>query len=236
MAQDQASLNVLDALKTIWRVLTFRATYEELTRNAIMMCIIGMGITIAVGIGRYYDDPRPLDIGKVMGLGSLAYAIVFAFTVFILLLPFGKKIRYIDSLAFLTATAAPGFVYALPIELMVSDALAYQYNLVALLFVSAYRVSLFIWFLKKVCDLSALQTAVVTLLPLSTIVAALMLSNRMVLILDAMGGFRGATEPTRIEETLRVIGSTALVFSPTMIALYITLILIKYKDSVFGGT
>lgn len=233
MANVETSLSFLGAIKTIWRVLTFRATYEELTRHSVMMCIIGMGITMAVGIGRYWDDPRQLEMGKVMGFGSLAYAFLFAFTLFLLLLPFGRKIRYIDSLAFVTATAAPGIVYAMPIEVMVSDDLSYRYNLVALLFVSAYRVALFVWFLKKVCDLTIPQTVVTTLLPLSTIVAGLMISNRMVLILDVMGGFRGATEPTRIEETLQAIGSLALIFSPTMVALYIALILIKYKKAVF---
>jgi hypothetical protein len=177
-------------LKDEWRFLTFRPMSEAIRTHWQAYLALGLLFTWLAGIGRYWDNPRA-EVWQYLGLGSVAYVFVLALFVWILLAPLRpKNWSYRNVLLFLSLTAPPAVLYAIPVERFMTLDNARTANAWFLALVAAWRVALLVVFLKRTAGLSAGVTTVATLLPISAIVLALTLLNLEHVVFNLMGGFR----------------------------------------------
>lgn len=176
------------SLSRLGRILSFRATRDELLGLRASDLAVGLGFTWLVGIGRWWDDPEA-SLPQHLGLGSLAYVVALAALLFLLLLPLRPpELSYRRLLAFVALTSPPGLVYAIPVERFMSIAAATQANLWALLVVATWRVSLWFFYLRRAIALRAGEALTVGLLPLAAIVFTLYQLNLHRAVFELMGG------------------------------------------------
>ncbi|MCZ7678969.1 MAG: hypothetical protein M5U28_09535 [Sandaracinaceae bacterium] len=103
-------------LRVALRVLTLQVTREELLGLDRRHLTLGLGVTWLVGIGRWWDDPGA-NLLQHLGLGSLAYVVALSLLLFGVLRPVaGADVTLSRVLTFVTLTAAPGLLYAIPVE------------------------------------------------------------------------------------------------------------------------
>lgn len=99
-----------------WRVLTFRLPSSAIVEHWQAYLGFGLVFTWLAGVGRYWDHPRA-DLWQYLGLGSVAYVFVLALILWALLAPLGPaNWSYRNVLVFLTLTAPPAVLYAVPVE------------------------------------------------------------------------------------------------------------------------
>jgi len=116
-------------LSRILRILTFRTDTRDYECLDHRYLALGLGLTWVVGVGRYWDNPRAEDLQR-WGVGSVAY--VFALSALLWLVGVGiKPVRwsYRNVLTFVTLTAPPGLLYAIPVERALSPDEARAVNL-----------------------------------------------------------------------------------------------------------
>ncbi len=211
----------MSSLKTIFRILTFRAKREELAQNALAVLAIAIVITWLVGIGRWWDDPRELPLFVRLGAGSVIYVFAMSLLLWILANPISKeKLPYWSFAAFVASTSLPGLVYAVPMEQWTDLSTASTYNVWALTFVSVYRVSLLFWFYLRVLKLNAGEALVVTGLPISAISIVLVSLGHGARVLDIMGGLRDRMSKTDMETIVGLIGCLSWVIGPVLFIIY----------------
>src|SRR5215211_6002255 len=103
-------------LKTIFRVLTFKITREEIFQFNWRHFIIGLIGTWIVGIGRYWDDEGASRL-QHLGLGSVIYIFLLAIFIWLIIKPFFvKNWNYFTVLTFISLTSFPAILYAIPVE------------------------------------------------------------------------------------------------------------------------
>ncbi|HNR91143.1 MAG TPA: hypothetical protein PKO41_01840 [Dokdonella sp.] len=180
------------ALSTIvrdaWRVLTFRRPSPALATHWRAYLAFGLACTWLAGIGRYWDSPRAAW-WQHLGLGSLAYVIVLALVLWLLLMPLRPaRWSYRNVLVFVTLTAPPALLYAIPVERFMPLDAAQATNAWFLAIVASWRVALLAWFLARVAGLRAHVIVVATLLPITLIVVALSLLNLEHVVFNIMAG------------------------------------------------
>ncbi len=174
------------------RLLTFRAPSRAVVTNWKAYLALGLFFTWLAGIGRYWDNPRA-EVWQKAGLGSIVYVFVLAAVLWLLLWPLRpQNWSYRSVLTFVTLTAPPAVLYAIPVERFLSPAQAAQANAGFLAIVAAWRVGLLGVFLRRVARLPWLQLIVATLLPLALIVVSLALLNLEHVLFDLMAGIRDA--------------------------------------------
>lgn len=218
--------DIAKAIRTLFRVLGFRATPGEIKENAIAILTVGFLVTWVVGIGRWWDDPRDLLPFVRWGVGSVFYTIALSLVLWVLGLPLSKeRLRYQHVLAFVTCTSLPGLVYAIPMEIWADQRTASSYNLYALLFVSIYRVSLLLWFFLKIQELTVRQAIVATFLPISMIALSLTSLGHGARIMDIMGGFRDRMSKTAMEEVVGLIGCLSYMLGPILLLVYLAMVI-----------
>src|SRR5512134_2839207 len=147
MAQSTFSIGtvIFDAL----RVLSFRRPSPAIGPHWKAYLAFGLLFTWLAGVGRYWDNPRALA-WQQLGLGSLAYVFCLAFVLWVLLLPLRPKLwSYKNVLIFITLTAPPAVLYAIPVERFMSLAAAQAANAWFLGVVATWRVALLFWFLRQ---------------------------------------------------------------------------------------
>lgn len=216
--------NIPKALRTILRILTFRAAREELKENVAALLVTALIITWIVGIGRWWDDPRDLPIFVRMGVGSVLYVFGMAAILWVTFAPFvAEKLGARHFVAFVASTSLPGLVYAVPIEQWTDLDTAATYNVFALLFVSVYRVSLLLWFCRRVNKLNWTESVVVTFLPISVIAFALTALGHAASVMDIMGGLRDRMSKSDMEMIVGLIGCLSIVLGPILIIIYIAM-------------
>lgn len=181
-------------LKTIladqWRILTFRQPSEAIAVHWVRYFAFGMVVTWIAGIGRYWDNSRA-QIWQYAGLGSVAYVFLLAFIIWIVLLPLRPRHwSYKNVLTFITLTALPALLYAIPVEKWMPLAQAQTVNAWFLATVAIWRVVLFVIFLRRVAELSGAAIVVATLLPLVLIVVTLTVLNLEHVAFAIMAGVR----------------------------------------------
>jgi len=177
-------------LQDEWRFLTFRPMSQAIRTHWQAYLIFGLLFTWLAGIGRYWDNPRG-ELWQYLGLGSVAYVFVLALFIWVLLAPLRpKNWSYRNVLLFLTLTAPPAVLYAIPVERFMSLANARTANAWFLGLIAAWRVALLVIFLRRTGGLSRAATAVATLLPITIIVFVLALLNLEHVVFDFMGGIR----------------------------------------------
>ena len=172
------------------RLLTFRTPSHAVATNWKVYLAFGLFFTWLAGVGRYWDNPRA-ELWQLAGLGSVAYVFVLAVILWLLLAPLRpKNWSYRNVLTFVTLTAPPAVLYAIPVERFMSSAHAAEANAWFLAIVAAWRVGLLGVFLRRVARLPWLQLIVATLLPLAIIVVSLAILNLEHVLFDLMAGIR----------------------------------------------
>lgn len=210
-------------IRTIWKVLTFRATLEDLQRSGLRLMAVGLLITWIVGIGRWWDDPRVLPAFVRAGLGSVIYVFALSALLWFLSAPLlrGRLPSYFVFASFVAACSLPGLVYAVPIERMSGMEAASSYNLVALGFVSIYRLSLLWWFYARVLGLGGSRAIVMTFLPVSAIALSLTMLGHGARVIDIMGGLRDSMSKTQMETAVSTIGCLSFALGPILLIAYL---------------
>ena len=179
-------------MRTIWadllRVLTFRASPRDCERFGRGHLIFGLVLTWLVGIGRRWDDPRATLL-QHLGLGSVAYVFVLAFLLWVFALGVSPTPGpYRRTLIYVTLTAPPGLLYALPVERWTDMPTAQAINFWFLAVVAAWRVALYFTYLKRCGSLGWYTTACTVFLPMALIVTGLAMLNLDHVVFSLMAG------------------------------------------------
>lgn len=173
-----------------YRLLTFRPASPAMHTRWKAFLAFGLLFTWLAGIGRYWDNPKA-HLWQYLGLGSIAYVFVLAAIVWILLVPMRpKNWSYRNVLLFITLTAPPALLYAIPVEMFMEPDAARSTNAWFLAIVATWRVALFVVFLRRVAALSLGAVVVASLLPLAVVVIALSILNLEHVVFDLMSGIR----------------------------------------------
>jgi hypothetical protein len=171
-----------------WRFLTFRQPSPAIREHPTAFLAAGLLFTWLAGIGRYWDNPRA-ELWQLLGLGSLAYALVLALILWAFIAPLRpRNWSYRNVLLFVTMTAPPALLYAIPVERFVSMELAMTTNAWFLAAVAAWRVALLVNFLVRTAGLGAGTASIATLMPLSVIVITLTALNLEHVVFELMSG------------------------------------------------
>lgn len=176
------------------RVLSFRQPSPAIATEWQRYLAFGLACTWLVGVGRYWDSPAAA-LWQKLGLGSVAYVFVLAFLLWVIIWPLRpERWSYRMVLIFLTMTALPALLYAIPVVRFLPLEDSARLNALFLLFVACYRVALLVWFLRRVAGLSgdALITAV--FLPLTFILFLLYALNLEHATFQFMAGMRDVDE------------------------------------------
>src|SRR5689334_11993983 len=104
-----------DVIATAARVLTFRATRNELRSFDRRHLFLGFLLTWLVGMGRWWEDPRA-GLLQHLGVGSLVYVVILSLFLWLIIKPLAVRTRYVTVLTYVTLTAPPAILYALPVR------------------------------------------------------------------------------------------------------------------------
>lgn len=178
-----------DCFRLQLRILTFRASQDELFNLGWRQVPFGLFWALLAGVGRAWDNANA-SLFFHSGLPSLIY--VFALSLFLWIFIAAlrpQQWRLSRVIAFVSLTAMPGILYAVPLEMMLSPDDAIVGNGILLLIVAAWRVALLTIFVRK-SNLSGWGTATAVCLPLSLIILGLVWTDRLEKTFSVMGGFR----------------------------------------------
>jgi hypothetical protein len=218
-------------LQDEWRFLTFRPMSQQIRTHWHAYLVFGLLFTWLAGIGRYWDNPRA-ELWQYLGLGSVAYVFVLALLIWVLLTPLRpKNWSYRNVLLFLTLTAPPAVLYAIPVEKFMSLENARTANAWFLGLIATWRVALLVVFLKRTGGLSVGATAVATLLPMSAIVLALSLLNLEHVVFNLMGGFRDnvASGNDSAYIVVVVLSMIAFLAAPVVVIVYSVFVYLAWR-------
>lgn len=186
---------VMDLLRIQWRILSLGfdpGTLERLRREHLLY---GVAVTLLVGIGRYWDHPSAHLI-QHLGVGSLVIAFTLSCLVYVTVLPLRPRAwGFANLLTFITLTAAPALLYAIPVERFMDLAHARSVNVAFLAVVAAWRVGLLGTYLKRRAQFSIWLSIVALLLPIVAIIVLLTALNLERAVLDVMSGLRDDSTP-----------------------------------------
>lgn len=216
-------------------MLTLRITREELVALDRRHLALGLACTWIVGMGRWWDDPGA-HLVQHLGLGSLAYVVALSALLYGVLRPVaGPDVTLFRVLTFVTLTAAPGILYAIPVERITSLQTARDLNVAFLGLVAAWRVAMLIVFARRLGQLSVFAVWVSSLLPLTLIVTALALLNLERAVLHIMSGLRGGTANDSTYMVLLLLTAASMyAFIPLLIA-WVTLIVLRLRRARRGS-
>ena len=207
----------------LFRLLTFRATSPAMAVHWKPYLATGLLFTWLAGIGRYWDNPRE-EPWQWLGLGSVAYVFILALLLWLLLWPLRPAHwSYRNVLLFITLTAPPGLLYAVPVERFMTPDAARAANAWFLAVVAAWRLGLFSTFLRRVGRLPWFTLIVATLTPMALIVIALALLNLEHVVFNLMGGMR-PEERSPNDTAYRVVfllGYLSYMTAPVLLAGYL---------------
>jgi hypothetical protein len=215
------------------RLLTFRAPSHAVATDWKAYLAFGLFFTWLAGVGRYWDNPRA-ELWQLAGLGSIAYVFVLAAILWLLLAPLRpKNWSYRNVLTFVTLTAPPAVLYAIPVERFMSSAHAAQANAWFLAIVATWRVGLLGVFLRRVARLPWFQLIIATLLPLAIIVVSLAILNLEHVLFDLMAGIRDENKTANDMAYSIVFGLGYLSFisAPILGIAYVVCVLRAWKSA-----
>ncbi len=204
MKNQQSSSTV----RTVLRVLSFRATQRDLLDLDYRHLVFGLVSTWIVGMGRYWDAPQA-SLSQYMGIGSLIYVTALALLVWLVGRPLaGPNWSYRRLLTFIALTSPPAILYAMPLEQLVDSATAQSLNLGILVLVAAWRVALLVFYLSRLGAMRWYRVGLLTLLPLAAIVAFVKVLDLQHAALTTMAGVQGRFDPStlRFEEWIGWLG------------------------------
>lgn len=213
------------------RFLTFRPVSSAIRTHWKAYLAFGLVFTWLAGVGRYWDNPRA-EPWQLLGLGSLAYVFVLAAIVWLLLAPLRpNNWSYRNVLLFITLTAPPAVLYAIPVERFLSEGAARTANAWFLAVVAAWRVALLVVFLRRTAGLSAGSVVLATLLPLALIVSTLAMLNLEHVVFELMSGNREDTSGPNDAAYVVVLLLSYLSFllSPILVIWYVALVVRAWR-------
>lgn len=215
-------MSMKDILRTMWRVLTFQFTREDVEAFGYGHLAVGLVVTWLVGMGRYWDNPR-VGLLQHLGVGSVIYVFVLAAWLWVVIWPLRpERLGYRQVLTFITLTAAPAALYAIPIEghMPVTDAA--NLNTLFLGIVSIWRVALWSTFLYRWSGLREGTLVCAALFPLALIVVALAMLNLDRAVFEIMAGIheRDHTSSDGSYFLLLLVSSLTTFLSPLLLLAY----------------
>jgi hypothetical protein len=202
------------------KVLTFRASEEELLGLGKGHLAFGLGCAWIVGIGRYWDSPRA-SFGQTLGVGSVLYVFVLSAALWCVLRPLSQRVRYLRLAAFVALTSPPAILYAIPVERFLSLEQATTANVWFLACVALWRVLLLFRYMIHALALHWWESAIAGLLPLSVIVATLAVLNLEHVVFDLMAGIQPENRSADDAAYSVIVGLTLLAlyaFVPLVLA------------------
>src|SRR5258706_14395505 len=111
-----------------YRFLTFRAPSAAIREHSGLYLAFGLFLTWLAGVGRYWDSPGAL-LWQHLGLSSLTYVFLLALVLWTLIAPLGpRNWSYRNVLLFISLTAPPALLYAIPVEMFFSAPVALALN------------------------------------------------------------------------------------------------------------
>jgi hypothetical protein len=218
-------------LQDEWRFLTFRPMSQAIRTHWHAYLAFGLLFTWLAGIGRYWDNPRA-ELWQFVGLGSVAYVFVLALFIWVLLAPLRpKNWSYRNVLLFLTLTAPPAVLYAIPVEKFMTLENARTANVWFLGLIAAWRVALLVMFLRRTGGLSRAATAVATLLPITIIVFVLALLNLEHVVFSLMGGIRPEQQTSNDTAygVVFVLAMYSFLAAPVLAIIYLVLVYFAWR-------
>lgn len=223
---DTAGWMIKTLLLDEWRFLTFRPVSSAVHTQWRAFLIFGLVCTWLAGIGRYWDNPRA-HLWQTLGLGSLAYVFILAFIIWALLAPLRpRNWSYRNVLLFLTLTSPLALLYAVPVEKFMTWEAAVQANVAFLGVVAAWRVALYVVFLRRTARMDTGGVILGTLLPLSIIVFVLAVLNLEHVIFNVMGGLRpeDLTPNDGVYQVVVALAVFSLFLAPVLVVFYVVLV------------
>lgn len=182
----------------------------------------GIGFTWLCGIGRYWDNPKA-DLWQHLGLGSVIYIFILALILWLVILPLKpENWSYRNVLLFVSLTAPPAILYAIPVERFMSLDSAQRANVWFLAVVAIWRVALLLKYLKSAAGLSGLRVLVATLLPLTLIVSLLTALNLEHVVFKLMAGLEESEKSANdgAYGILFIITLFSVMASPVLLTFY----------------
>jgi hypothetical protein len=214
-----SSKDIAEVLRTTRDFLFFQPAAPDLKRLGPLYLVIGLIFTWAAGIGRHWDNPR-VEVWQRFGLGSVVYVFVFAALLWLLLWPLKpKNWQYWNVLIFVTLTAPPAFLYALPGRFLTGDAMSMA-KVWLLAIVAIWRVALLWRYLRRSAALHGGALITALFLPLVLVITALVALNLDRAVFDIMGGGRLHTANDDAFGLLIAIDLFAIVSAPVLLLLY----------------
>jgi hypothetical protein len=167
-----------DLLARHGRILTFRATAADYDALGLPDLAWGLMWVWLAGVGRGWDHPQMEPLRR-SGLGSVLYVCLLALLLMVVLAPLlpprqGSLWRI---LPFLTLTAPPALLYALPLERGLDLGTATTVNFWLLALVAGWRVAMYVFFLRRGLGFSPGLVTTGALLPLMGVVTTLAALN-----------------------------------------------------------
>jgi hypothetical protein len=179
-----------DCLNMQWKILSFTASRDDLLSLNRSHLVWGLVWAWVAGIGRAWDNGLA-NVVMRSGLPSVAYVFVLSAFLFLFIIPLRPhNWSYKRLLTFISLTALPGVMYAIPLEMMLPPTAAADGNGLLLLIVATWRVAMLGFFLGKTTDFDRLRSAVALLLPLSIVVNVLIMTEQFEKTFAVMGGIR----------------------------------------------
>jgi hypothetical protein len=203
------SLNQCTVLQ--WRILTLRATEDELLNLRWPHLIWGLFWVWMAGIGRAWDL-KEASLFTRSGIGSIFYVVALTTFLFIFIWPLRPKDwSWRRMLTFVSMTGIVGLLYAIPLEMMLPTAQAVEGNTIFLFIVAIWRVLMLGMFLIRTTQLDRAAALIALVLPLSLIVNYLVWQEHLSETLSGMAGiprYAVAIDPkkTLTEQEARKIG------------------------------
>lgn len=208
-------------LVTTGLVLSLRFRREDLEFDRATL-ILGLVFTWLAGIGRYWDHPDPHLLQR-LGFGSLLYVFALAAILWVVLWPLRTgRLSYVHLLTLLTLTSSPALLYAIPVERFLSLEDAQNANVWFLAIVAAWRVAIFLRYLRVYLGLSYGRVIVVGLLPLCGIVVSLTLLNLEKAVFQVMAGIESppGTPADSAYEVLWLLSAFSIIGAPVLLLFY----------------
>ncbi len=214
--------NPLSIWRAQWLVVSLRFTRDDLARLGTGHLAFGIAVTWAVGLGRYWDHPLPFAF-QSLGVGSIAVLAVLGLLLFSFLAPLKPDSWSLLHLyTFLSLTAFPALIYAIPVERHLPLGQAQSVNSWFLALVAAWRVVMLFLYLERWAGLRGWVLVVALLLPLTLVVATLTVLNLEKVVFLRMAGHREQSPNDGAFSILVTITMNSLFVLPVVLIGYVT--------------
>ena len=184
--------------------------------------------TWLVGMGRYWDNPR-VGLLQHAGIGSVVYIFVLSMLLWLIVLPLKPKDwSYFRVCTFVSLVSPPAALYAIPVENLFDLDTANSINAWFLALVAVWRVTLLVFFLRRLAQLHWFAVITATLLPLILITVTLVSLNLEKVVMDLMGGRHQPSPNDSAYSVLFLLSLLSMLLSVPVALCYLVMV-IQYQ-------